>query len=423
MRYPFPSRLTWAGLLLMAVAIDASGDTNEPMFAWRYRIATDFRPGDIRRVLLSPDVLSDARFFPADLRVRDGEGVDWPFYHLVPDTAPQVKTVRSRYRVVPPSGTSGVMRVEVTFPWYASEDMPPHNRVLIDWPESNEVLHLAEVSVGEHLQALHRQGDGYLVSRRDPVRVSNRVIDYAETTSRTLVVEIHPDAATRSRFPLPDAVEIYHQQPAMSSNQVLAVKIIEVRRPPDRAGTLSLIGDIGYSNLPLNAFTLDLDHAASAIPFSLYGGASTLGPWRWVAGGVLQPSLESGEADFAVHWPGYRFLKMDLVHFDLNDLAFEALNAFWAPQFLVVEARSDGPAYLFVGSDSYMLPGQALKYRISPEQVASAEIAGLRKREPNPMRIADRLYSYRAALLMTLGLLTLLLFALVALKSLRSRAG
>ncbi|MCB1103027.1 MAG: hypothetical protein KDL10_11720 [Kiritimatiellae bacterium] len=116
-------------------------------------------------------------------------------------------------------------------------------------------------------------------------------------------------------------------------------------------------------------------------------------------------------------------MKMDLVHFDLNDLAFEALNAFWAPQFLVVEARSDGPAYLFVGSDSYMLPGQALKYRISPEQVASAEIAGLRKREPNPMRIADRLYSYRAALLMTLGLLTLLLFALVALKSLRSQAG
>lgn len=417
MRRRFPSPHRWWWLLLAASGVLAADD---PAFEWRYRIEGGLVSGRVYRIALSEDVFAHSRFFPADLEVRDAAGRVWPSSLYRPDTAPVDTVVRSRFQVQAADGDAPA-RIEITFPRFRSQPQPMHNRVMIDWATGPDGLHPATVFGGEHRNGLVRLGGGFLVRQRDPVRVANRMLEYPDSTARVLAVDVGADARTGEHFPDPVSVEVYARHPASDTNRVLAMTPVLAKRSDTRSGTLSLVYDLGASNLPVSRFGFELSTRVGAVPVNLSGAGSTNGPWREVADGILQAAPESGPATIEVSWPGYRFLKVDLIHFDLGDLRVSGAHAEWLPHYLAVEAVSDGPAYLYTGSPTYVLPNQALRTRLSEGDIRAAPERILGRRTPNPDRMADRLQAYRVTLLGVLALLLLLLYALVVMKRLRGR--
>jgi hypothetical protein len=122
-------------------------------------------------------------------------------------------------------------------------------------------------------------------------------------------------------------------------------------------------------------------------------------------------------------WPGYRYLRLDLYHPDPEVLEINQVAAEWPPQVLVFEAKGPGPAFVFTGADGYALPGGELALRLSDAAAWNARNVTLGPPEPNPVRVAAGLSSYRAALLSVLLLVVGLLGAVMFLNRLRHKAG
>lgn len=186
------------------------------------------------------------------------------------------------------------------------------------------------------------------------------------------------------------------------------------------AGVQTLFFDAAFRRNPLRRLVLQSPAPQFARVVKVYGRDSATNQWRWMADGAIH-RVEGQERDsIDLHNVGFRFLKVEILHADEPEIEITNAIAFSEPSVLIVRPARTGKAWLYFGSELFVLPRFELRHTTTRAQIAEASAADFAERERNPYHLRRELWRYgRLLLLATLCIAGVFAVGIV-LKRLRS---
>jgi hypothetical protein len=404
-----------------AAAPAAEPDALDPEdFVWRQPISGPLVSGRLLRIRVPAEVFNGCQSYPADIRVADAAGRTWPFFIEIPESREEERVLR----------TEAVNAVEAADPAaaYVRRDfvvLPTgprrtrHNRIRVFCPGS-DFMRRVEVFGAETPGEWLRLGEGYVVNQTAPFRMDNRVVDYPVSDLPHLQVRIHPNARNASADPGIDRIEVIHRDAVEGAIERLPLRLLPLPDEKPRPGVQLVEYDTGFSGRSFKSLRISAT-GAYARPIRVYGRASETNDWRLLAASGIHRMGDQTRDEVPLGGATARLLRLELFHYDDAPLAgiFAALDA--APQHLLLEARTAGPAWLYYGSRKFGLPQYDLARRAGRAAVESAPEGGLGAQELNPRRMAQGLARYSQWLVLLAVGFTAVLVLGVVLNMLRNR--
>lgn len=406
------ANLLFAILLVGLAALPGRADSGPERYTWRAPLHGSWTNDVLYFAAIPPAVWDGSEVFPADLRVYDENGREWPFY--LAGVRGREHEITWEARVVAQTvEPSPVRHLRYTVNLQARPARPEarhHQAVLImaghDYDRRVEVLGCNEGQPWEWL------GQANLISRPGELRAGNRNVFYEPSGYTQLQFRVYPST------PVPDeplvllGLSVLNQ--GAPDREVWLDMDWVPRRESSEPGLQSLEADLGYRNLPVRYLRLDLGPGEGAFPVKVYGRTSTTNNWRWMADGGVTPSRGRRRAMVELQQTGYRYLRMDLLHAETSPVQVVTAQAGYEPLYLVVEADYGHHPHLYFGAVRPPLPRYDLQRRVGPGLPPRAQAASIGERGRNPARIAATLRRYGRTLAwsaagVTAGLVILIL--------------
>lgn len=211
-------------------------------------------------------------------------------------------------------------------------------------------------------------------------------------------------------------------QSGVNPDLLLALPAVPLPPPPDEPpsdGVGRVYLDAGFKGVPLRRAVIQAAESNFARTVKVYGRHSETNKWRWMAEGALHRLPDREREWIDLNDGAYRFLKIELLHFDEPAITITNITVLAEPHYLVFLAHCDGPASLYFGSSAPNLPIHELRHRLSPRELAAARHAAIGPREENPYMLHAELHSYARLLLISTLVICALLAVAVFLKRLR----
>lgn len=192
------------------------------------------------------------------------------------------------------------------------------------------------------------------------------------------------------------------------------------------AGTESLSGvqalyfDTAFRRNPLHRLVLQAAEPQFSRVVKVYGRDSATNQWRWMADGTIHRGDGQDRDSVELHNVGFRFLKVDILHADEPELAITNAIALSEPTLLVTRPTRTGTAWLYYGSDMFVLPRFELRHATTRAQLAEAGAADFGARGQNPLHIRHEILRYGRLLLFATLCVVGVLAAAMIVKRLRS---
>jgi hypothetical protein len=136
-------------------------------------------------------------------------------------------------------------------------------------------------------------------------------------------------------------VEVLPDAEAEVQADQLALAPMEVPREDLKVGVQTLQYDLGYRNLPVIRLRLDTADRDFARPLKVFGRNTATNSWRWVADGGIHRMGDQVRSAVDLGNATYRYLKIELYHYEQPPLTVTGVVAELEPVFLVVEAASE----------------------------------------------------------------------------------
>lgn len=400
----------------------AQGDPRSA-FTWRQPIRGALETGALYRLHLPPEVFDGCKAFPADLRILDPEGREWPFFLGVPPEEagelPRRATVLGETFV-----TSGARYLEIDLRVEPRdrENRPKHDRVTVH-TTGRDFLRRVEVLGSEDGSVWIPRGAGYLVEQDAREELLNRVLTYGVTDEPFLRLHIHPDAKNEGDLFSVQHVAVALLEDAQAELEEVPMEPIAVPEAERKPGVQVVLLDAGVRNRPLRRLRIEAEGRNFALPVKVYGRPAETNGWRWVADGGIQRWGAQVRDRVDLKGTTFRFFRVELYHYENEPVEIKRVIGFAVPHTLVFRAESTASPYLFYGGVGVSLPHYDLQ-RETPERAsASARVVTLGEQQINPQRLARGLQSYGHWLTMMAAGVMVLLAVVTVVHLLRRRFG
>lgn len=400
--------------VLAARLVQAAG---EELFTWRAPLAGAWTNDALYVAPVPLAVWDGSELFPADLRIFDENGREWPFYLTdrkarMAEVIWDVEPAGQRLETLPVRHLRHTVHLQGRG---ASAEARHHQAVILmaglDFDRRVEVLGRREGGEWEWL------GQAHLINRPGATRAGNRNVFYEPTTFTQLQFRIYPSA------PVPDEPLVLLGLTVLSESNPDTESWLDVTWTPRPEaagpGVQSLVADLGYRNLPLRHVRLELGAGPGAFPVKLYGRSSSTNSWRWVADGTVAAYRDRRRTTLELQQTGYRYLRVDFLHVDQDPVTVLSSQAGYEPLHLVFEADYGHHPHLYFGAARSPLPRYDLQRRVGPGLPGSVLPAEVGERRRNPARMAAALRSYGRTLVWSASGVVAGLVVLIFVKRLR----
>lgn len=148
------------------------------------------------------------------------------------------------------------------------------------------------------------------------------------------------------------------EQP-LEPGPLIHVPLVPIAAPADYApqqDIQSIFYDAQFGRNPLRYLVPQVEDKQFTRPVKVFGRHTTQDRWRWMADGAIHriEGLERNQID--LHNNGFRYLRLDLYNYEEPALTITNAYALAEPQYLFTLADGSNRAWLYFGSDTYLLP-------------------------------------------------------------------
>jgi hypothetical protein len=374
--------------LLLAAALSTYSRAAE--IAGRFELCRPLegRPekGAAGRLRIPGDVFDQARSFPADLRILDDEGTQWPFFITTPvDRTLSEKRIPQILNKAFVGGQEPHWEFDLVLP--EKDRLAGHNRLEIstsgsDFVRRVEIFRDAEKGARAHLAS------GYLISFPGTRDARNQTVSYPDSDVARLHVQIYTSAKNATeQFDVQSASIYCLNKISAERESVPAVRCpVPAKETDERVQTFIL--DAGFKNRPVEFITFDVAGTSFVRCVSVYGRNVENEPWQHAGGGGIH-RLEKDVATTIHVQTASRWLKVDIrqddnLPLDIRDIRLEAV-----PRYLVFEAASMLPARLCFRGWDIPAPRYDLKKRISEADALALPLFATGSVKANPQGAAE----------------------------------
>ena len=372
----------WGGIgVLWISVVTASGsfareEITTEAFAASARIEGSMSVGQIGKIVLEPWVFKEVQQFPADIRILDDDGVQWPFFLHIPTAEPssfvpvEIRNLGWREEK---TGEANVMELDVLIPSGESGSRVLHHAVEVE-TSGSDYLRRVEVSTGRGNEL--RLGAGYLVQEPLQSGARNIRISYPRSDLDRLHLRIYKNVRNESDTFEVRSVKI-ERVTAIMDEEPRELVHHDVLEPDASASSDEIIQvlefDLGQSQVPVEWIRFDVDAAAFVRSISLFGRNDEQENWKWIHTDVIYRKGEEAvmELDMRARASAYRFLRLEEHHDDDPPLKIRHVEMFSRTRFLVFQAITAGPARLCVGNRHLGAPRYDLVKRMDRATVTT----------------------------------------------------
>ncbi len=351
--------------------------------AWQQELLDAPSSGQLCRILLAREVFDGCHNFPYDLRIQDETGQAWPFFIWTPATqdlpaCPPVETLNTSLTETPARYWRQDLRIR---PPPGQSERPRHNQLILQ-TSGSDFLRRVEIYAGENGEDWALLGSGWLVNHAREVMTENRVIRYPVSDFPFLQVRVYPNARNeREDFSIVQITPGFLTEPEQSMEDV-PLAPLEVPAREQRPGVQTLLFDLGASNRPVEKLQLSAaGEYARAV--RVFGRNQLDHQWRWAAEGEIHSLGPSLKNSLPLRGFMYRYMKVDIFHFDDPPLDGLSVLAGANPRYLVVETKGGRTPRLYYGADQVQAPRFDLARRTPERILREAPLAKLGPRKPN----------------------------------------
>jgi hypothetical protein len=403
------SRWAAAGLLALAAAAPLpvlAAPAKAEYWAYRKPIVLPAAPGRFVEVLLDADVYGRARSSLADLRIRDGAGIEVAYV-----LRRHEKIHAQMERPLPLQDLGETARGEARFVLDLGRGGGRHNRVKITLAEDAKNFRVpvrVDTSRDGRQWQLVRAA-GFIYDVEGESRAADTSVSYPVSTARYVRVTVAP---WRGR-PLPvEGATLAIEIPDERDEEVLPVTLAEQADDPAQQVSRYVV-DLG-SRRPVDRAELDVVERTFHRVVTIEAGEDRA-RWRWAGSGALSaievPALSDRQTSLRFAETPARSLRLTIQNLDDRPLHVAAVRAFAVRRGLVFEPEPGRSYVLDYGHPSAPAPrydlGRALRY-VESERIPAASLGPARPLEPPaPKALTERhpavLWAAMAGAVLALG--------------------
>lgn len=369
--------------LLVAIALCGRGGADEIAAQLELCRPLDSRPetGAAGRLRIPGDVFDRSRDFPADLRLLDEAGTQWPFFIVMPsDRTVSEKRIPQILNKAFVGGRDPHWEFDLVMP--EENRGAVHNRLEIstggsDFVRRVEISHDAESGEPAHL------GSGYLICFPNNRNARNNTVSYPDSDAARIHVQVYTSAKNADeKFDVQNAT-VYCRNKILAEHETVDAARCPVPDKETDERSQTFILDTGFKNRPVEFITFDVADSSFVRCVSVYGRNAENEPWCGAGGGEIHRLEKDVELTVGVRAP-YRWVKIDVQRNDNLPLAIKDIRLEAVPRYMVFEAVSKEPARLCFRGWDIPVPGYDLKKRISESAVVALPVYELGSVQPNP---------------------------------------
>ncbi|MFA6173444.1 MAG: hypothetical protein WC334_01480 [Kiritimatiellales bacterium] len=368
--------------LLAAAAFCAHSGADEMAARFELCRPLESQPGKgtAGRLRLPGDVFDQTRNFPADLRILDQAGTQWPFFITTPvDRTLSEKRVPQMLNKAFVGGREPHWEFDLLLP--EKDRLAVHNRLEIstggyDFVRRVEIFRDAENGTRAHLAS------GYLICFPENRAARNQTVSYPDSDAVRLHVQVYTSAKNAAEtFDVHSAAVYCLNKIPAEREPVAAVRCPVAAKETDER-TQTFILDTGFKNRPVEFITFDAAGTSFVRCVSVSGRNAENEPWQSAGGGEIHRLEKDTELTIRVQ-AAYRWIKTDIRKDDNLPLEIREIRLEAIPRYLVFEAASERPArFCFRGWD-IPAPGYDLRRRIPETDALMLPLFATGPAEPN----------------------------------------
>ncbi len=348
-------------------------------FAWRQEILERPAPGGKVRARITAEIFDGCEWWPdRDLRIFDTNGTEWPFFLW---TEPgDVKETALPARRINEVEVQGMRQFELDLGASAARG---HDKIRLTF-EGNDYMRRAEIfgreSADKYWGLL---GAGFVVRIPKSPVVREDVVEYSPSTFRHLMVRVHPDPRRPEEIvpsPGSESLPVRSEGSPEPRDDVVLAPCAGTEQKENKKGTQAAEFDSGMAQ-PLREIEVRADGDYS-IDVRIYCKRHETNGWQWAGSGRISRIEEAEftripvDSALAARW------RIEIERLDDAPLANVQATGRAARTWMVFEAKSAAPAYIYFGASEVSRPRYDISRRVSqPGKMASVPLG---PREPNP---------------------------------------
>ena len=317
--------------------------------------------GSRGRLRIPGDVFDQSRNFPADLRLLDTAGTQWPFFIMSPsDRTISEKRIPQMLNKAFVGGREPHWEFDLLLP--EKDRLAVHNRLEIstggrDFVRRVEIFRSAENGMQAHLAS------GYLICFPENRDARNQTVSYPDSDAARLHVQVYTSAKNADETFDVSGAAVYCLNKIPAEREPVAAMRCPVPAIETDDRTQTFILDTGFKTRPVEFITFDAAGTSFVRCVSVYGRNAENEPWQSAGGGEIHRLEKDAELTIRVQ-AAYRWIKTDIrkddnLPLDIRDIRLEAV-----PRYMVFETVSKEPVRLCFRGWDIPAPAYDLKRRI-----------------------------------------------------------
>jgi hypothetical protein len=374
--------------LLLAAALNAYSTAGE--IAGRFELCRPLESraekGAVGRLRIPGDVFDQARNFPADLRVLDDAGTQWPFFIMAPtDRTLSLKRAPQILNKAFVAGRNPYWEFDLVMP--EENRGAVHNRLEIntggsDFVRRVEISRDAESGKSAHL------GSGYLICFPDNRNAHNNTVSYPDSDAAQMHVQVYTSAKNADeKFEVQNAM-VYCRNKIPAERETVLTARCPVPEKGTEERTQTFILDAGFKNRPVEFITFEVADTSFVRCVSVFGRNAENEPWQRAGGGGIHRLGKDIETTIHVQtasrWLKVEVRKDDDLPLDVREIRLEAV-----PRYLVFEAASELPARLCFRGWDIPAPRYDLHRRVSETEAMTLPLFATGSAKTNPQGASE----------------------------------
>ncbi|MFH0878103.1 MAG: DUF3999 family protein, partial [Lentisphaerota bacterium] len=306
------SQICFLALLLTSRAALVGAEDLRSKFEWRAELAGSMPSGTLGRVQVPDAVFEGCRRFPADLRIIDENGNQWPFFIWLPEKKSEIQILPSKKTNLSSiDSPDRYLRQDLELSPAKDGTRAFHSEIIAS-TSGSDFIRRVEVLGSDDGETWARMGEGIIISYARDFRVDNRTVSYPESNFRYLQIRIHPDARNPQ-----ESFRILHLDAASTRDQAarleeLPLQESEQQTVDQKTGKQTLVYDLSTANRPVEQLTIRVKNPEYARSLRTYGRNTLDGIWRWTADGEIHRFGKTVQESISLNGFSYRYIKLEL---------------------------------------------------------------------------------------------------------------
>jgi hypothetical protein len=368
-------------ILTVAVA-QAAGMRRD--FEWMRAIEGVEERGGFYKFSVDGEIFAGCQSFPDDLRIIDSGGAHFPFFLWTPREREELN--RIDYEPLNLSSSTAAkpyLRQDLQVEPGADGVPPQHNRLRIE-SSGRDFLRRVELYGRDEGSDWALVGTGFLIDLARPAPVANRVIEYPRCNYRQLQLRIYADArAGLESFEI-EKLELLNAARSPGRMEDVPLQSMDIPEPERSDDAQILLYDSGFEKRPIDKLVFEIAADSFARPVRVYGRDHTGADWRAAGAGEIHSLPGSSNKEIALHGFAQRYIKVEIFHYDDQELAVEALSAQAVCREIVFEALSANPPQLYYGAEFAKAPKFDIDRRVESAEIAELPRVSVAQARSNP---------------------------------------